>query len=150
MDETAVSNAVLWWITTEDGENANPTLELATASVDLWAKMLGILQPRRIVAAGAWARDVVTKAISAAKVGVTPTTWALPSRRLLGPLSQMVNRADLFDSFPEVREVMARHPDWVGGSYANNKVLYACLAVSVAAVQHGVAPDDRPRTAARG
>jgi hypothetical protein len=144
-DETAVSNAVLWSVRSDDDYNDNPSFDLSIRSIALWAAMLTILQPRRVVAAGAWARDVMTKAISAADLAVTPTLWILPSRRLLSPFSPMVNQADLLRRFPEVKAVLDRHPEWVKGSYPNNKILYACLAVSATAAQPAVAADRASR-----
>jgi hypothetical protein len=38
-----------------------------------------------------------------------------------------------------VKEVLDRHPEWEGDTYVKNKILYACLAVSVAATQPAVA-----------
>ena len=55
VDETAVSNAVLWSITTEDGENANPTLELATAPSTSGEDARDPAAQENL-AAGAWAR----------------------------------------------------------------------------------------------
>jgi hypothetical protein len=93
-----------------------------------WKDLLATMRPSHVVATGAVAREIFKD--------WNPTVWALPSPRLLSPLSPMVNNSDLKTRFAEVdaalrrweREgVLQRHPEWKNGE--QNRVLYACLAV---------------------
>lgn len=129
-DRTAVSNAVLWSLINASGSNRNPSEDLVTRSIVLWAEMLAILRPTRVVAAGSTARKVVSGAVEASRLRAPVTTWALPSPRVLAPLSGMVGEDDLLARFPEVARALAEHPQVVTSKLRSRVILYACLAVS--------------------
>jgi hypothetical protein len=60
---TAISNAVLWSLVDEKGNNKNPTSELINRSKSLWSELLQTLKAEHIVTAGAVARRVITGAL---------------------------------------------------------------------------------------
>lgn len=141
--QSAVSNAVLWSIRGPRGNNATPTPDLERRSVVLWTEMLRLMNPTHVVAAGAVARGVARAALDAAHCPARLTAWALPSPRILTPLSRMVGDLGLLERFPEVAEVGRVHPDWLAGPRRANKVLYACLATALGDGDDGAIKGDR-------
>lgn len=128
--ECAISNGVLWSLVNSNGTNQNPSKALVDRSATLWAEMLPVLQPTHIVTVGMKARAVISAALKSSPLELKRTSWALPSPRLLSPLSRMVYEADLLRRFPEVARVIETHSEWLRGSQRRNKILFACLAVS--------------------
>ena len=128
--KVAVSNAVPWAVVSSGGANVNPLPTAQAKASELWAAMLMRMRPRSIVTAGKVARTVVRDALR----GVEPTPavfhWALPSPRVVGPLSIMLRKDSLLERFPEVAKVLAARPAWLDGAADARQVFYACMAVS--------------------
>ncbi len=61
----------------------------------------------------------------------------LLSRSLIFPLflktgmEFLFNEADLLNRYPEVKNVVNKHPEWLQGGYRLNKIFFACHAVSL-------------------
>ena len=122
----AVSNAVLWSQRGKNEENKNPDIDLQTLSSEIWVKLLEILKPEKIICCGKIAQHVIGK-----------TNWEgeiihlrLPSKMAMSRVSGMFNPADLLKRYPEVEEVLSRSPDLIKDGFRNNKIFYACHAVS--------------------
>ncbi len=129
--ETAVSNAILWSLRKSELANERPSRELGKASSLVWKDLLALLKPSHVIAAGAEARGVLEIALKD-RPQPKRTHWALPSPRVLLPLSSMVNEADLFMRFPAVAKMAKRREEWLNTGSQRSKILYACLAVSTA------------------
>ncbi|MDZ4205125.1 MAG: hypothetical protein U1C46_09955 [Bacteroidales bacterium] len=126
VNDTAVSNAVLWSQRNETGANKNPSDEIIKLSSLLWKDFLEIINPTMIVSAGNIARDIILK-----------TNWKgkqinlrLPSKMALSRVSGMFDKADLLKRYPEVKLVINKNKNWVK-SYELNKIFYACHAISI-------------------
>jgi hypothetical protein len=128
--ECAISNGTPWSLVSANGNNQNPSKELIDRSVVFWTEMLPVLRPAHIITVGSKAREIVSAALKGSQLKPKRTMWVLPSPRLLSPLAKMVHEADLLQRFPEVEQVIGRHPEWIQGSNRKNKILFACLAVS--------------------
>ena len=127
-DHTGVSNAVLW--SQRDSllqTNINPGRPLQGRSSDIWREMLQIIQPKLLICSGNIAHSVVDEA------GWPDEKIArlrLPSPNAMSRISGMFREKDLLNRYPEVRQVVQTHPEWVT-SYRRNKILFACHAVSL-------------------
>jgi len=126
-EETAVSNAVLWSQRGDSKQNVNPDFDLQIRSSELWTEMLGILNPRLVVCCGNIADSVISKTLwSGNKIKLR-----LPSKTAMSRVSGMFDENDLLSRYPEVKAVLDIHPEWVSGGYRQNKIFFACHAVSL-------------------
>ncbi len=125
--QTAVCNAVLWSQRGENDKNDNPDQDLQQHSYRVWSKLLPVLNPTLVICCGKIAKDVI------AATGWAGKTFALrlPSPSALSRISGMFNEADLLHRYPEVKNVVNKHPEWLQGGYRLNKIFFACHAVSL-------------------
>lgn len=128
---TAVSNAVLWSQIDENGKNKNPSGELVEKSIEVWADLLPIIRPEHIVTCGNIAHEVIGNIQQTGTLSWKHTKLRLPSRTAMSRISGMFSKDDLLVRYPEVAGVVSKHPKWVEGSYRQNKIFFACHAVSV-------------------
>lgn len=128
--ETAVSNAVLWSQVDRRGRNRNPSDALVRRSSEVWAGLLPVLKPERIVTAGKVANKVITVALNDTDLHPERIALRLPSPLAMSRISGMFREADLLQRYPEVDAVVREHPDWVI-KQRRNKVFFACHAVSL-------------------
>lgn len=134
-DETAVSNAVLWSQVTDKKTNKNPSGTINELSSKMWKQFIDLMQPTMIITVGKIAKNVI-KNIAWEKE--EKEQWAKqifnlrsPSKTYLSRISGMFNSSDLLHRYPEVRRVIEKHPKWLSKKgYENNKIYYACHAVS--------------------
>lgn len=124
-EETAVSNAVLWSQVGESGANRNPEEALHEFSASVWRELLKALKPRQIIAAGTIAKTVVSAA------GSVPLHWRLPAPMGMNRVSGMFSEKDLLRRYPEVAKALRGNPEWLKSGYRQNKIFYACHAVSI-------------------
>jgi len=124
--KTSISNAVLWSQRNQTGANKNPKGKIKDLSTEIWDEFLKILEPKVVITTGKVAKEVINK-----------TNWKgkkialrLPSKNAMSRISGMFNEKDLLERFPEVKNVVDMHNDWVK-SYSLNKIFYACHAVSL-------------------
>lgn len=129
-EEVAVSNAVLWSCLSASGANASPPPPLVTLSARLWATMLTVLRPTRIVTAGRVAERVVRNARRLAPLKFHHVVWPLPSPRVLKPVAGFLYAEDLMAHYPVVATAWGSHREWVVPSAQATAVFYACLATS--------------------
>lgn len=128
--ETAVSNAVPWSQRTGSA-NANPEPALQNLSSVLWREMLDILKPKLVICSGDIAENVIKMTDSSGdKINIKKLR--LPSAQALKS-SVMFDENDLLRRYPEVKQVLDRHPKWGEGtpSEKRNKIFFACHAVSL-------------------
>jgi hypothetical protein len=128
--ETAVSNAVLWSQVDRRGRNQNPSDTLVDRSFEVWAELLPVLKPERIVTAGKVADRVITAALNDSGLHPERIVLRLPSPQAMSRISGMFREADLLQRYPEVDAVVREHPDWVI-KQRRNKVFFAYHAVSL-------------------
>ena len=123
--ETAVCNACLWSLR-ENGKNVNPNDEMRAESRILWKKMLAALgsMVKQIICCGSVAASIFDFEEAKSK----RTCLRLPSPNALSRVSGMFREEDLFKRYPEVRDVFAEFKDT---TYRQNKIFYACHAVSI-------------------
>lgn len=129
-NQTAVSNAVLWSQVTESNANKTPSLQLIMASAKLWSKLLSVLRPKRVITAGNVAHKVIDGPTCRAAHTFKHYKLRLPARTAMSRVSGMFRDEDLRSRYPEVENVIKRHPEWVE-AFERNKVFYACHAVSL-------------------
>jgi hypothetical protein len=127
IDAFAVSNAVLWSMRTADGTNLNPDDALIQSSVKVWQRIQRILDPSLVIACGRVAHVLSEQAFSCHCLMLR-----LPARRAMSIMSGMFDQDDLLRRFPEVKSAIERHPSILSGSYSQNKIFFACHAVSLA------------------
>lgn len=125
--ETAVCNACLW-SRREGYANANPNEEMQDQSRKLWKEMWGALEPHIewVVTCGAIAASVFDFAAEKRK------KLRLPSPNAMSRISGMFRKDDLLKRYPEVKsayEEMQLSENEI--SYEQNKIFYACHAVSL-------------------
>lgn len=125
--ETAVSNAVLWSQRGGSKQNITPGISLQKKSVSLWNELLEVLNPEKIVCCGKIASNVITETGRDVKV----LKLRLPARTAMSRMSGMFEMNDLLKRFPEVKNTIDRHPEWLSKEYCLNKVFFACHAVSM-------------------
>ncbi|MCK5879150.1 MAG: hypothetical protein KAH24_05200 [Holophagae bacterium] len=128
-NETAVSNSVVWSQVTSEGNNANPSKELIELSSSFWSEILMLLKPECIITSGKVASDVID--------AVKEKSWQhirlrLPSPNAMSRVSGMFPEKEFLLRYPEVGREINDHPEWVEGGYRQNKVFFACHAVTVA------------------
>ncbi|MGF1907859.1 hypothetical protein L4C38_00150 [Vibrio kasasachensis] len=125
--EVAVSNAVLWSQRGGNDQNVNPDLDLQSLSSGIWSELLSLLNPKIVVCCGKIAQRVVSKS------GWEGETifLRLPAKTAMSRVSGMFTEDDLFKRYPEVEKVADRNPLWLSGGYRQNKIFFACHAVSV-------------------
>ncbi len=128
-EKTAVSNAVLW-SQADGGKNLNPDENLQDLSTKLWDEILECLAPELIICIGKIADTVINNGKWKGK----KINWRHPSPNAISRVSGMFSEHDLFSRYPEVKNGVEQHPEWVD-SYRQNKIFYACHAVSMS-IQH--------------
>jgi len=134
VENTAVSNAVLWSQLTPDGNNLTPAHDLIERSIKLWIELLSCLKLDYIITAGSIAQQVITITKQAVAGSWRHTPLRLPSRMAMSRVSSMFRKNDLLKRYSEVARVLERHPDWTEGKYSLNKIFFACHAVSAASL----------------
>lgn len=125
-DKVAVSNAVMWSQVSNSNVNMNPDNNLCLLSSELWSLLLPVFNPNKIITAGKIAENV----ISYIKLNYDHVGLRLPSKTAMSRISGMFNKEDLLKRYPEVKDSVTRHPEWVE-KYTLNKIFYACHAVSL-------------------
>ena len=125
---TAVSNAVLWSQRDDSGANVNPDVDLQARSSKLWEAMLAVISPNYVVTCGKIAYSVIVGAgWNESKIkGIRSSSPNAMSR-----VSGMFKEDDLLSRYPEVKQVLDAHPKWLDGGYRQNKIFFACHAVSL-------------------
>lgn len=123
--ETAVSNAVMWSQVGESGANKNPEEALQKFSASVWKELLKALKPQKIIAAGTIAKTVLSAA------GSVPLHWRLPAPMGMNRVSGMFSEKDLLRRYPEVAKALRDNPEWLDSGFRQNKIFYACHAVSI-------------------
>ena len=88
------------------------------------------MDPKKVVCCGNVVRDVIAE--SGHKGDVTHIR--LPSRTAMSRVSGMFDGDDLLERYPEVKRVAEENPSWLEGGYRQNKIFFACHAVSMAGV----------------
>jgi len=124
----AVCNAVLWSRRSSSKSNENPSDVMKKNSVKLWTQYLTVMKPEWIVAAGKVAREVIDQTGYIGK----RLNLLLPSPINLQRLSTLFDSDDLLKRFPEVESKLEKHGNLIEGKSRNNKIFYACHAVSMA------------------
>ncbi|PSU50119.1 hypothetical protein C9J12_05080 [Photobacterium frigidiphilum] len=127
--EVGVSNAVLWSQRGAKKENVNPDLNLQQLSSEVWSQLLPILNPQVVVCCGKIAQNVISKA----NWHGTVINFRLPAKNAMSRVSGMFNEADLLKRYPEVSLIVDENPSWLDGGYRQNKIFFACHAVSTQA-----------------
>jgi hypothetical protein len=130
-ENTAVSNAILWSQIDEFGNNKNPSNDLITLSINLWADLIQLIEPQYIITCGNYAHQVIGTINQMLKVTWKSIQLRLPSRTAMSRISNMFPEKDLLFRYPEVKEVIQKHPEWLEGGYRQNKIFFACHAVSI-------------------
>lgn len=123
----AVSNSVVW-SQVKKGKNANPSDELVEFSTEFWDELLLLIIPEHIVTSGKKAHRVIE---NAKHRPWRHTKLRLPSRNAMSRISGMFPEKELLSRYPEVKKVIEEHPEFVNGRYRQNKIFFACHAVSV-------------------
>lgn len=125
--KTAICNACLW--SRRDGNaNANPNEEMQKQSRELWQTMWTELEPHisKVVCCGGTAWSVFNFVKDTMK-----DKLCHPSKRLLNPISGMLTEGDLFKFYPDVKRAYDELGyEQCGINYKQNKIFYACHAVS--------------------
>lgn len=133
--QSAVSNAVLWSLVGPEGANVRPSSETIGSSIGLWAELLPVLRPARIVAAGKVAQTVVSEVRKLGAWTGSVLALHLPSPRVLAVVSGMFDPGDLKEHYPAACEALDRHASgWRAQSLkeVRGRLFYACHAVSMA------------------
>ena len=130
-ENTAVSNAILWSQVNQSGNNQSPSNDLITLSINLWNDLLPIIKPQYIITCGNYARQVIETINQKVQASWKIIQLRLPSRTAMSRISNMFPEKDLLYRYPEVKEVIQKHPEWLEGGYRQNKIFFACHAVSV-------------------
>lgn len=104
-------------------------------SVEIWNKMIAILEPTRIVTVGKKASEVMPKAAA----HVPCVRWASASPVFLNRVAGLFDSTDLLSRFPTVASAAAANAGWLE-LYGDCKIFYACHAVSIAAANASKAP----------
>ena len=133
--QCAVSTAVLWSLVGDGGVNVRPISETIGSSIDLWAELLPVLRPARIVAAGKVAQTVVSEVRKLGAFTGSVLALHLPSPRVLSVVSGMFDPGDLKEHYPAACEALDRHASgWRAQSpkEVRGRLFYACHAVSMA------------------
>ncbi|PWJ61957.1 hypothetical protein SAMN05720473_11334 [Fibrobacter sp. UWB15] len=123
--KTAICNACLWSL--RDGDkNVNPNKEMRELSKELWRKMLPALGStvKQIICCGSVAASIFDFEEAKSK----RTCLRLPSPNAMSRVSGMFREEDLFERYPEVKNVFAEFKDT---THRQNKIFYACHAVSI-------------------
>lgn len=126
--EVGVSNSVLWSQRGNNNQNANPDFNIQLSSSKIWKEMLFILMPKKIICCGKIAQHVIE---GSGYNGVV-INLRLPSPNAISRVSGMFSEYDLLARYPEVKRVIDNKPDLLTGGYRQNKIFFACHAVSVA------------------
>jgi hypothetical protein len=124
----AVCNAVLWSRLNPTGSNNNPSDRMEENSVSLWKEYLKVLKPKLVVTAG----KVACTVIDATGYQGNRLELLLPSPVNLRRMSRLFDTGDLLERYPEVAVQVKAHGDLAGGLEGNNKIFFACHAVSKA------------------
>ena len=119
--QTAICNACLWSLR-ENGKNVNPNEEMQSQSRVLWQEMWRELSHdiKRVICCGSVAKSIFNF--------TERDCLRLPSPNALSRVSGMFTEEDLFKRYPEVKKVFANYKD---AAYRQNKIFYACHAVSI-------------------
>ena len=124
----AVCNAVLWSRRSFSESNENPSDYMQENSVKIWTQYLEVLKPKWIVATGKVARKVITQTGYKGK----RLDLLLPSPLNLQRLSTLFDTDDLLTRYQEVVSKLEKYESLIKGKGLNNKIFYACHAVSMA------------------
>lgn len=133
--QVAVSNAVLWSLVGAAGVNVKPSSETIGSSIGLWAELLPVLRPVRIVAAGKVAQTVVSEVRKLGAWTGSVLALHLPSPRVLSVVSGMFDPGDLKEHYPAACAALDRHASgWRSQppKEVRGRLFYACHAVSMA------------------
>lgn len=125
---------MLWSAVATNGTNASPPPENVSRSTGLWRDLLEILRPKTIVAAGRKACDIIAAIDSDVTHASRLVPLRLPAPTNLSRLRGLFDHEDLLHRYPEVQQVVTAHPEWLASGYRENKILFACHAVSVASL----------------
>ncbi len=125
---TAVSNSVIWSQVTPDGKNANPSNSLIKRASSFWREIFSVINPDHIVTSGNIAHDVIG---SVEHGSWRHTRLRLPSPNAMSRVSGMFPEKELLSRYPEVEQELNEHPEWLNGGYRQNKIFFACHAVTV-------------------
>ncbi|MCI0696952.1 hypothetical protein L0337_33720 [candidate division KSB1 bacterium] len=131
-ENTAASNAVLWSQVTTTKNNTNPSNELIERSIKLWIELIPIIKLDHVITAGSIAQQVITRTKQAISGSWKHTSFRLPARTAMSRISGLFRDTDLLKRYPEVASVLEKHPEWIPKKYRQNKIFFACHAVSVA------------------
>ncbi len=126
--ETAVSNSVVWSQVTSTGNNISPSKHLINLSSTFWSEILSEIKPDHIITSGNIAHEVIG---SIEQGPWQHTRLRLPSPNAMSRVSGMFPENDLLSRYQEVEETVNRYPEWLNGGYRQNKIFFACHAVSV-------------------
>jgi len=126
VNNTCVSNAVLWSQVGENEQNINPQKTLQIHSKKIWIQMLEVLKPEVIVCCGKIAQETFNNIYKCKMIHLR-----LPASTSLSRVSGMFSETDLLNRYPEVKRQVELNPKWVDGKYRLNKIFYACHAVSL-------------------
>jgi len=129
INKTAVSNSIVWSQVKQNGNNDNPSNELMKLASSFWNDLLSVITPSIIVTSGKKASTVIN--------GIKTKQWKhiqlrLPSPMAMSRVSGMFPEKELLSRYPEVEESLNKNPEWLNGGYRQNKVFFACHAVTVA------------------
>jgi hypothetical protein len=127
-ERLGVCNAVLWSRLSPTGSNQTPSESMQKNSVKIWTQYLDVLKPTWIVCAGKVARNVIEQT----GYKVKRLDLLLPSPLNLQRLSTLFDTSDLLKRYLEVDRKLAKFEDLIEGKGRNNKILFACHAVSMA------------------
>lgn len=130
-ENTAVSNAVLWSQVTTTKNNTNPSNELIERSIKLWIELIPCIKLDHVITAGSIAQQVITRTKQAVSGSWKHTSFRLPARTAMSRVSGLFRDTDLLKRYPEVASVLEKHPEWIQRKYRQNKIFFACHAVSV-------------------
>lgn len=128
-ENTAVSNAVPWSQVDENENNIRPSWELISRSIKFWEKLLPLIAPKHIISCGKIAQRVIDDLPNDLWTG-KHARLRLPSRTAMSRVSSMFSEKDLLSRYKEVKKVVERHPEWAEKPYRQNKIFFACHAVS--------------------
>lgn len=128
-ENTAVSNAVPWSQVDENENNITPSWELISRSIKFWEKLLPLIVPKHIISCGKKAQRVIDDLSNGLWTG-KHSRLRLPSRAAMSRVSSMFSEKDLLSRYEEVKKVVERHPEWAEKPYRQNKIFFACHAVS--------------------
>ena len=125
---TAVSNSVVWSQVTQEGNNANPSGKLVELSSRFWDELLLLINPKHIVTSGNIAHGVIE---NVEQGSWKHTKLRLPSPKAMSRVSGMFPEKELLSRYPEVKKVINEHPEFVNGGHRQNKIFFACHAVTI-------------------